>query len=148
MKLKDLLAKEEMAKKLAVKVREKSEAAQREALYLKGCAEEEAIDRREAEMNVVCAAKRNEKLEIALRDLMPQYHNITWDEIVSATSSFSDELKIGTGACGAVYKCSLYHTTVAVKVLHSKEKQSIKQLQQEVCEFYKHVGYTKVVYEA
>ncbi|KAF7824864.1 U-box domain-containing protein 35 isoform X1 [Senna tora] len=132
LKLKDIIAKEEMAKKIAIREREKCEAAQREASYLKECAKEEAIERREAEMRAVRSAIKNEKLENALSGSTLQYKNITWDEIVSATLSFSEELRIGMGACGAVYKCSLYHTTVAVKVLHSKESRSIKQLQQEL----------------
>nr|KYP41419.1 U-box domain-containing protein 35 [Cajanus cajan] len=67
---------------------------------------------------------------------MPQYRKFTWDEIVSATSSFSEDLKIGMGAYGIVYKCSLYHTTVAVKVLKTNENCESKQFQQEVWKLY------------
>lgn len=141
MKLKEIIAKEEMAKKVAIKEREKCDAAQREAAYFQRCAEEEAIERREAEIKAAGSARRNERLEDALSGSKLHHKNFTWDEIVSATSSFSQKLRIGSGVCGTVYKCSLYHTTVAVKVLHSKENHSVKQLQQEVCKFYEDIGY-------
>ncbi|KAK4285215.1 hypothetical protein QN277_001943 [Acacia crassicarpa] len=131
-KLKEIIAKEDMAKKLVTKEREKCEAAEREAAYLKRSSEEEAFDRREAEMKAVEAAERNEKLEDALSGSMLQYKKFTWDEIISATTSFSEDLRIGKGACGTVYKCDLYHTPVAVKILHSNEDHIIKQLQQEL----------------
>jgi serine/threonine protein kinase len=63
---------------------------------------------------------------------MPQYQMITCDEIVSATSSFSEDLRIGIGAYGMVYKCTLHHTTVAVRILHSNGYRKSKQFQQEL----------------
>lgn len=136
MKLKEILAKEEMAEELARQEREKYEAAAREAEYLKECAEREAAERKEAELKAIRAAKEKEKLEDALTGSMPLYRKFTWDEIVSATSSFSDDLRIGMGAYGMVYKCSLYHTTVAVKVLRSNRNHKSKQFQQEVWKLY------------
>ncbi|XP_021765034.1 U-box domain-containing protein 35-like [Chenopodium quinoa] len=61
-----------------------------------------------------------------------QYQKFTWEEIVEATSSLSEEFKIGAGAFGIVYKCKLHHTTVAVKVLHSKDSVTNKQFVQEL----------------
>lgn len=51
---------------------------------------------------------------------------------MSATSSFSEDLKIGMGAYGSVYKCNLHHTTAAVKVLHSEDSHKNKQFLQEL----------------
>ncbi|XP_061348922.1 U-box domain-containing protein 35-like [Gastrolobium bilobum] len=132
MKMKEIIAKEEMAKELARQERERHQAAAREAEYLKECAEREAAERKETELKAVHAAKEKEKLEDALTGSMPQYRKFTWDEIVSATSSFSEDLKIGMGAYGIVYKCTLYHTTVAVKVLHPNGNRKSKQFQQEL----------------
>ncbi|KAK7259769.1 hypothetical protein RIF29_25382 [Crotalaria pallida] len=132
MKLKEIIAKEEMAEELAKQEREKYEAAAREAAYLKECAEREASERKEVELKAIHAAKEKEKLEDALSGSLPKYRKFTWDEIVSATSSFSEDLRIGMGAYGTVYKCSLYHTTVAVKVLHSNGNHKSKQFQQEL----------------
>ncbi|KAL4350914.1 hypothetical protein S245_035315 [Arachis hypogaea] len=132
MKLKEILAKEEMAIELARHEREKYEAAAREAEYLKECAEREAAERKEAELKAIRAAKDKEKLEDAITGSTPLYRKFAWDEIVSATSSFSEDLKIGMGAYGKVYKCSLYHTTVPVKVLHPNRGHNSKQFQQEL----------------
>ncbi|XP_004499631.1 U-box domain-containing protein 35-like isoform X2 [Cicer arietinum] len=132
MKMKEIIAKEEMAKELANQEREKYEAAARETEYLKQCAGREAAERRESEMKATHAAKEKEKLEDALSGSTPQYRMFTWEEIVSATSSFSEDLMIGKGAYGMVYKCALHHTTVAVKVLHSNGNHKSKQFQQEL----------------
>ncbi|XP_020240250.1 U-box domain-containing protein 35 isoform X1 [Cajanus cajan] len=132
MKMKEIIAKEEKAIELAKLEKEKYQDASREAEYLKECADREAAERKETELKAIRAAKEKEKLEDALSGSMPQYRKFTWDEIVSATSSFSEDLKIGMGAYGIVYKCSLYHTTVAVKVLKTNENCESKQFQQEL----------------
>ncbi|CAI8595828.1 unnamed protein product [Vicia faba] len=132
MKMKEIIAKEEMAKELASQEREKYEAAAREAEYLKQCAEREAAERKGSELKAIHAAKEKEKLEDALSGSTPQYRVFTWDEIVSATSSFSENLRIGMGAYGMVYKCTLHHTTVAVKVIHSNGIRKSKQFKQEL----------------
>ncbi|XLU42218.1 hypothetical protein S245_037032, partial [Arachis hypogaea] len=100
MKLKEILAKEEMAKELARQEREKYEAAAKEAKYLKECAKREAAERKEAELKAIRAAKDKEKLEDAITGSAPSYRKFAWDEIVSTTSSFSEDLKIGMGSFG------------------------------------------------
>ncbi|CAJ1958629.1 unnamed protein product [Sphenostylis stenocarpa] len=132
MKMKEIIAREEKAKELAKLEREKYQEASREAVYLKECAEREAAERKETELKAIRAAKDKEKLEDALSGTMLQYRKFTWDEIVSATSSFSEDLRIGMGAYGIVYKCNLYHTTVAVKVLRTNGNLKSKQFQQEL----------------
>ncbi|CAJ2638538.1 unnamed protein product [Trifolium pratense] len=132
MKMKEIIAKEEVAQELARQEIEKYEVAAREAAYLKECAEREASERKETELKAIRAAKEKEKLEDALSGSTPQYRKFMWDEIVSATSSFSEDLRIGMGAYGMVYKCTLHHTTVAVKVLHSAGISQSKQFQQEL----------------
>ncbi|XP_009771774.1 U-box domain-containing protein 35-like [Nicotiana sylvestris] len=133
-KLQEISLKEEEAKDLVRKEKEEYKAAKREADYVKDCAEREAALRKEAELLALREAKEKDKLENALTDQAHQYQEFTWEEIVSSTSSFAENLKIGVGAYGTVYKCSLRHTTVAVKVLHSKSKGSdlTKQFQQEL----------------
>nr|GMC61869.1 U-box domain-containing protein 35-like [Ipomoea batatas] len=131
-RLKGILSKEEEARAMAEKEREKYEAARTEADYVKNCAEREASVRKEAEMNAIREAKEKEKLENAFMGRVHHYQEFTWEEIESATSSFSEDLKIGMGAYGTVYKCNLHHTTVAVKVLRSMEAQRTKQFQQEL----------------
>lgn len=119
-------------KELARQEKEKHEAAEKQAMYMRQCAEREASLRREAEMKAMYDAREKEKFENALVGPVQQYHKFTWEEIVSATLSFSEDLKLGMGGYGTIYKCCFHHTTAAVKVLHSKESHKTKQFQQEV----------------
>ncbi|GMI76632.1 hypothetical protein like AT4G25160 [Hibiscus trionum] len=132
MNLKEISSKEEKAKELARQEKEKSEAARREAEHMKECADREASLRREAEMKAYNEAKEKEKLENFLTGPVQQYQKFEWEEIVSATSSFSEDLRVGMGAYGTVYKGIFHHTAAAVKVLHSKESSRTKQFQQEL----------------
>ncbi|XVF08510.1 hypothetical protein REPUB_Repub07fG0009300 [Reevesia pubescens] len=132
MKLKEISLKEEKAKELARQEKEKCEAARSEVEHVKECADKEALMRREAEMKALHDAKEKEKFENALTGHVQQYQKFAWEEIVSATSSFSEDLRVGMGAYGTVYKCMLHHTAAAVKVLHSKENGRNKQFQQEL----------------
>ncbi|XVF11237.1 hypothetical protein REPUB_Repub08aG0009100 [Reevesia pubescens] len=131
-KLKEISFEEETAKELARQEKEKYEAARREAENVKKCADIETSLRQEAEMKALQDAKEKEKLENALTGHVEQYQKFTWEEIVSATSSFSEELRVGMGAYGTVYKCMFHHTATAVKVLHSKENSRTKQFLQEL----------------
>ncbi|XP_052187044.1 U-box domain-containing protein 35-like isoform X2 [Diospyros lotus] len=130
-KLKEVKIKEVEAKELAIQERVNYEAARREVKCVKACAEKEAAQKREAEIKASYEAKEKEKLENALMGHQ-QYQKFEWEEIVLATLSFSDSLRIGMGGYGIVYKCSLHHTTAAVKILHSKETHRTKQFQQEL----------------
>ncbi|KAL3521394.1 hypothetical protein ACH5RR_019543 [Cinchona calisaya] len=131
-KLKEISLQEKEAKELAKQQKERYEASKREADYMKECAEREAAHKREAEAKALREAKEKEKLENALVGRVDQYKKFTWEEIVSATSSFSEDLRVGMGAYGTVYKCSLHYTTAAVKILHSKDSNRTKQFQQEL----------------
>ncbi|KAM7491768.1 hypothetical protein LguiA_034689 [Lonicera macranthoides] len=131
-KLEEINLKEEEAEKLAKEEKERYEATKSEAEYVKECVEREAAQRRVAETKASREAREKEKLENALVGSVPQYQKFAWEEIVFATLSFSENLKIGMGAYGTVYKCNLHHTTAAVKVLHSKEAHKNKQFLQEL----------------
>ncbi|XP_043707153.1 U-box domain-containing protein 35-like [Telopea speciosissima] len=131
-KLKEITSMEEETKELARQEKEKHEAARKEAEYIKKCAEREALKKKQVEIKANRDVREKKKLEKALITPVQSYAIFTWEEIVSATSSFSDNLRIGMGAYGTVYKCSLNYTTAAVKVLHSKESQWTKQFEQEL----------------
>jgi predicted unusual protein kinase regulating ubiquinone biosynthesis (AarF/ABC1/UbiB family) len=60
------------------------------------------------------------------------YSIFTWEEMESATSSFSEALKIGSGSVGTVYKGKIHNTTVAIKVLNSNDSHITKHFEQEV----------------
>ncbi|XP_004307786.1 PREDICTED: U-box domain-containing protein 35-like [Fragaria vesca subsp. vesca] len=131
-RLKEITAMEEKAKLLATQEKEKYEAAKIEVDYMRQCVGSEASQRREAELKALHDAKEKEKLENVLIGPVQQYQKFKWEEIVSATSSFSEDLRIGMGAYGTVYKSNFHYTTAAVKVLHSKGNHQTKQFLQEL----------------
>ncbi|KAM1126504.1 hypothetical protein ACFX2B_041177 [Malus domestica] len=131
-RLKEINSMEEKAIVSATQEKEKYESAKKEADYMRECVKREVAHRREAEMQAMHDAKEKEKLEQALVGPVQQYQKFSWDEIVTSTSSFSEDLKIGMGAYGTVYKGNFHHTTAAVKVLHSIENRQTKQFQQEL----------------
>lgn len=61
-----------------------------------------------------------------------RYRRYTAEEIRMATGNFSDELKVGEGGYGPVFKSYLDHTPVAIKILGSDVSQGMKQFQREV----------------
>ncbi|XP_073130210.1 U-box domain-containing protein 35-like [Henckelia pumila] len=130
--LKEVSSKEGEAQRSAIEEKQRYEAAKREANLMKECAEYEASERKDMDIKVSRITKEKENLENALIGSYQRYRKFSWEEIVSATSSFSENRKIGSGACGTVYKCSFHHTTGAVKVLHVEEATGRKLFQQEL----------------
>ncbi|XP_074379530.1 U-box domain-containing protein 35-like isoform X1 [Apium graveolens] len=130
--LKEIQDKEEEARVLAKQEKEKYRAAKTEADYVNQCAEREVSERKDAEARASRETREKEKLENALAGSVQQYQTFTWEEIVSATSSFSEDLRIGMGSYGTVYKGSLHHTSAAVKVIHSQDVHRTKEFLQEV----------------
>ncbi|KAI4369880.1 hypothetical protein MLD38_018277 [Melastoma candidum] len=64
--------------------------------------------------------------------LSQYYTEFPFPEIVEATQNFHPSLKIGEGGYGSIFKGSLRHTTVAIKILHEQGMQGPKEFQQEV----------------
>ncbi|CAN8251994.1 unnamed protein product [Cochlearia groenlandica] len=131
-KLMELKEKEEVAKETASKEKQRYEDTLKEAEKVKELMMKEAIHRRGAEIKAERHAKEKIKLQASLVSPGLQYQHYSWEEITAATSGFSEDLKIGIGAYGSVYKCNLHHTTGAVKVLHAGETQLSKQFDQEL----------------
>ncbi|KAG2278357.1 hypothetical protein Bca4012_041319 [Brassica carinata] len=131
-KLVELKEKEEVAKDTASKDKERYEEVMKEAEKVKELMMKEALHRREAEIKAERNAKEKDKLQASLVSPGIQYQHYSREEIAAATSDFSEDLKIGVGAYGTVYKCNLHHTTGAVKVLHAGETQLSKQFDQEL----------------
>ncbi|KAL0917298.1 hypothetical protein M5K25_012352 [Dendrobium thyrsiflorum] len=75
-------------------------------------------------------AEKRRELETISSDI--RYRRYSVDEILKATDSFSDSLKIGEGGYGPVFKSTIDHTVVAIKILRSDVAQGIKQFQKEV----------------
>lgn len=60
------------------------------------------------------------------------YRKYTIEQIEKATEYFSSSQKIDEGGYGPVYKATLDHTSVAIKVLRPDVSQGLKQFNQEV----------------
>ncbi|XVE97951.1 hypothetical protein REPUB_Repub03eG0063100 [Reevesia pubescens] len=88
-------------------------AMEREETFRKIAAEEKA--KHLQAMKEVDEAKNLLSKEAYERDR--RYRKYIRDEIEVATDFFSESNVIGQGGYGKVYKCSLYHTPIAVKVL-------------------------------
>ena len=131
-KLMELKEKEELAKDTASKEKQRYEETMKEVEKVKELMMKEALRRRKAEIKAERDAKEKDKLQASVVCPGIQYQYYSCEEITAATSNFSEDLKIGVGSYGTVYKCNLHHTTGAVKVLHAGETQLSKQFDQEV----------------
>ena len=123
---------EEILIESATQERERRAAAEVDAEVERQRAEE-ASQKRNIEFDASQETDENLQLERVLCYSNEPYRKFTWEEIESATSLFSEALKVGAGANGKVYKGSFHHTIAAVKVLHSNESHGTKQFRQEVC---------------
>ncbi|KAG6431590.1 hypothetical protein SASPL_109669 [Salvia splendens] len=119
------LAIAEMEKQKCRAAIEKAEAAQR-------VAELEAQKRINAEMKALREADEKNKVLDKLSQNDARYRKYSIEEIESATEYFAESRKIGEGGYGPVYKSSLDHTEVAIKVLRPDAAQGRSQFQQEV----------------
>ncbi|KAI3931720.1 hypothetical protein MKW92_044824 [Papaver armeniacum] len=88
---------------------------------------QEVHERQKAELSVITTFTERQVLIDALFSGDRRYKRFTKDEIVAATDSFSDAKVIGEGGYGKVYRCTLDHTPMAVKVLHPQEFHSKKE---------------------
>ncbi|XP_074565005.1 U-box domain-containing protein 52-like [Curcuma longa] len=112
---------EEVALAVAAAEKAKCAAAVRTAEASKRIAEAEAQKRINAE-----------KKTSTFDHTTLRYRRYTIEEIEVATEYFAESRKIGEGGYGPVYRCTLDHTAVAVKVLRPDAAQGRSQFQQEV----------------
>ncbi|KAL1538160.1 U-box domain-containing protein 52-like [Salvia divinorum] len=110
----------------------KCQAAVELAQTAQRIAELESVKRRSAEKKFRVEAEEKEKAIHALAHTEVQYRKYTIEEIQEATNYFAGSEKIGEGGYGSVFKASLDHTRVAIKVLRPDMSQGEKQFQREV----------------
>ncbi|MCL7049514.1 hypothetical protein MKW94_017998 [Papaver nudicaule] len=116
----------ELAKIEQLKTQEAIEAA----MELQKVAQMEARKAMEAEIKSHCEAEEKNKV-VSSFDYC-RYRKYSVQEIENATDNFAEHLKIGEGGYGPVYRCSIDHTPVAVKILRSDAVEGMQQFQQEV----------------
>jgi len=116
----------------ARKEREQRYAAEAQARHVRDLANEEALKKQHVQLRASREADDMQKLEKLLELGGKSYIMFTWEEMESATSSFSEALKIGSGANGTVYKGKIHQTTVAIKLLKSDDSRVTKHFKQEL----------------
>lgn len=115
---------------MAQREKEKTKAAIEAAEASKRVAEHEAHKRIMAEMMVMKETDVKKGPSMSHGDT--RYRKYSINEIELATDNFDNSRKIGEGGYGPVFKCSLDHTPVAVKVLRPDAAQGRSQFNQEV----------------
>ncbi|XP_049933222.1 putative U-box domain-containing protein 53 [Nymphaea colorata] len=126
--IKEMSSKEEIAIRHAKDKKEKHEATDLEAKFAKN----EHVWGEGAKNMAANEVKEKHVLEKPLEKLDQKYKKFPWEEIVSASSSFSESLRIGSGAYGTVYRCKFHHVMAAVKVLQINDGCKTKHFQQEL----------------
>ena len=110
------LEKEEMLRKEAEKEKQKHLKAVKEIEEAKSMLAKEFCDRKLAELNALQQALKKQQVMDQLLLSDSRYRKYTKEEIVAATDNFSLSKIIDEGGYGKVYKCSVDHTPVALKV--------------------------------
>lgn len=131
-KVKDALEREEMLKKIAADEKTRHLEVIKEVEEARQLLAKETHERQRAEMNALKELSERNKLVEALISSGKRYRRYSKAEIEAATDCFSEAKKIGEGGYGIVYKCNLYHTPVAVKVLHQDASDKKDQFLKEV----------------
>ncbi|CDP03134.1 unnamed protein product [Coffea canephora] len=124
--------REEILRKVAAREREKHLEAMKEIEMAKDQCVKEANERQVAETNALNEFSQKQKIVEALFSEDKRYRRYTRDEIEEATGFFCEAKVIGSGAYGKVYKCSIDHTPVAIKVLQSDASDKKEEFLREV----------------
>ncbi|ESQ41172.1 hypothetical protein EUTSA_v10012830mg [Eutrema salsugineum] len=123
---------EEAALAVAEIEKAKCRAAMEAAEKAQRMAELEGQRRKQAEMKARRESQEKDRALSALVQNDVRYRKYSIEEIEEATDRFASNRKIGEGGYGPVYKGTLDHTPVAIKVLRPDAAQGKKQFQQEV----------------
>ncbi|KAI3991962.1 hypothetical protein MKX01_012907 [Papaver californicum] len=125
--LRAAMEREELWRQTAMEENSKHLETVKELEAAKELLAKEVYERQRAELSVVTNSSEKQELIDALLLRDKRYKRYSRDEIEAATEFFSEAKKIGEGGFGKVYRCSLGHTPVAVKVLKPDESDRTKK---------------------
>ncbi|KAK7388220.1 hypothetical protein VNO78_23030 [Psophocarpus tetragonolobus] len=127
------LQREEILRKIAAEEKTKYLKVMKELEEAKNKFARESYERQMAELDVLKESIEKQRIVDTLLSNDRRYRKYTMDEIKIATNFFAEDLIIGEGGYGKVYKCNLDHTPVAVKVLHqdaiNKKDEFLKEVE-------------------
>lgn len=134
-KVQDALQWEDFFKQKAAPEKNKHFRAIEEAETVKEAFTREAYSKHNAETVTNMATTEKAKVLDALLSTGKSCRRYSRHEIELATENFSDAKKIGEGGYGIVYRCTLDHTEVAVKVIQQDSRGKIDEFFKEVLRF-------------
>ncbi|XP_027329699.1 U-box domain-containing protein 34 [Abrus precatorius] len=127
------LKREEILRKIAAEEKTKYLKVMKELEEAKSMLAKESYERQMAELDILKESIEKQRIVDTLLSNDRRYRKYTMDEIKIATKFFAEDLVIGEGGYGKVYKCNLDHTPVAVKVLHqdaiNKREEFLKEVE-------------------
>ncbi|CAM0910219.1 unnamed protein product [Alopecurus aequalis] len=131
-KVQDALQRENLLKQTDAHENSKHLGAIREAEMAKDAFIHEAYSKHKAELVANMMSTEKAKAVNALLSTGKSCRRYSRLEIELATNYFADEKKIGEGGYGVVYRCTLDHTEVAVKVIQQDSRDKIDEFFKEV----------------
>uniref|UniRef100_A0A0D9WRF5 RING-type E3 ubiquitin transferase n=1 Tax=Leersia perrieri TaxID=77586 RepID=A0A0D9WRF5_9ORYZ len=131
-KVQDALQKEVLLKQKVADEKTKHLEAITEVEMAKTLFAQEAYSKHKAEIVADMVTVEKTKVMDALLSTGKSCRRYSRREIQLATDNFSDAKKIGEGGYGNVYRCTLDHTEVAVKVLQQDSSDKIDEFLREV----------------
>lgn len=131
-KVQDALQREEMLKQTVADEKTKHLEAIGAIEMAKNAFTHETYSKHQAEILANKVSIENAKVVDALLSTGKSCRQYSKHEIELATDYFSDAKKIGEGGYGNVYRCTLDHTEVAVKVIQQDSTNKIDEFLREV----------------
>ncbi|XP_037446912.1 U-box domain-containing protein 34-like [Triticum urartu] len=131
-KVENALRKEKILKQLAADEKAKHLEAINEVEQAKRSFTREAYSKHKAEMVGCIISLDKEKIVDAILSTSKNCRRYSKHEIELATGNFSEARKIGEGGYGNVYRCTLDHIEVAVKIIQQDSTDKTDEFLKEV----------------